>query len=291
MKTIRVLAPAKLNLTLDILGLRRDGYHELDMLMQAVSLCDSIEIAADTGGARALICEDPAGNPLPDIPADERNLAWRAADLFFQKTGIPDSGLSIRIVKRIPAQAGLAGGSADAAAVLRGLNALCGKPLRPKPLSELGADCGSDVPFCIRGGTARVRGRGERVRPVRLDPVQHYVIVKPSFGISTAALYAASDTHVPARRPDTDALLRCLRQGDAENAGAQLCNVFEPLAVQLHPEIGQIKEALLACGACGAQMTGSGSAVFGLFSGPDAAKRACESLKGGEHAVFYAHSV
>ena len=117
------------------------------------------------------------------------------------------------------------------------------------------------------------------------------MIVKPPFGISTAALYAASDTHIPARRPDTDALLRCLRRGDAENAGAQLCNVFEPLAVQLHPEIGQIKEALLACGACGAQMTGSGSAVFGLFSGPDAAKRACESLKDGENAVFYAHSV
>ena len=291
MKTIRVLAPAKLNLTLDILGLRPDGYHDLDMLMQAVSLCDTLEITAGTGEGRALLCEDPCGSPLPDIPADEGNLAWRAADVFFEKTGIPDDGLTIRIVKRIPAQAGLAGGSADAAAVLRALNSLYGSPLRPKALTELGARCGSDVPFCIAGGTARVRGRGERVRPVRLDPVQHYVIVKPPFGISTAALYAASDAHTPERRPDADALLRRLWRDDLPGAGPLLCNVFEPLAAQQHPEIGQIREALLALGACGAQMTGSGSAVFGLFPGPDAAKRACEALAGAHGDVFYAHSV
>ena len=291
MKTICVLAPAKLNLTLDILGLRPDGYHELDMLMQAVSLCDTLEITAGTGAPRTLSCAGPAGEDLPDVPADGRNLAWRAADAFFQATGLPDEGLQIRIVKRIPAQAGLAGGSADAAAVLRGLNALYGNPLRLKALSELGAQCGSDVPFCIRGGTARVRGRGEQVHPERMNPLQHYVIVKPPFGISTPVLFKASDEHAPSRRPEADALLRCLRRNDLPGAGALLCNVLEPVAAQLHPEIGQIREALLVLGACGAQMTGSGSAVFGLFPGSREAKQACEALKAGKNAVFYAHSV
>ena len=291
MNLIRVLAPAKLNLTLDIVGLRPDGYHELDMLMQAVSLCDGVEITAGTGAARTLRCETPSGEPLPDVPADGRNLAWRAADVFFAETGLPDGGLAIRVVKRIPAQAGLAGGSADAAAVLKGLNALYGSPLQPKALSALGAACGSDVPFCIRGGTARVRGRGERVRGIKLDPVQHYVIVKPPFGISTPMLFDASDRHSPERRPDADKLLRCLKTGNTSGAGALLCNVLEPVAARLHPEIGEIREALLACGACGAQMTGSGSAVFGLFPGLREAKRACEGLKGGKNAVFYVHSV
>ncbi len=291
MNLIHVLAPAKLNLTLDILGLRPDGYHDLDMLMQAVSLCDDVCITAGTLAPRHLVCEDPAGSPVGGIPGDGRNLAWRAADVFFQKTGIDDPGLSIRIVKRIPSEAGLAGGSADAAAVLRGLNALYGDPLRFSALKELGAKCGSDVPFCLQGGTARVRGRGERVRPVRLDPVQHYVIVKPPFGISTPMLFKASDQHTPDRRPEAEKLLRYLKKGDAAGAGPLLCNVLEPVAVQAHPEIGQIRDRLLSCGACGARMTGSGSAVFGLFEGPREAKKACEALKSEEYAVFYAHSV
>ena len=291
MKTIRVLAPAKLNLTLDILGLRPDGYHELDMLMQAVSLCDSIEITADTGVDRALTCETPAGELIPGIPSDSSNLAWRAADAFFGKTGLPDGGLALHIVKRIPAQAGLAGGSADAAAVLRGLNTLFGNPLRPKALSALGAECGSDVPFCIQGGTAHVRGRGELIKPVRLDTITHYVIVKPPFGVSTPALFAASDAHEPECRPDAKALLHCLRRNDFKHAGKLLCNVLEPVAAHYHPEINEIKESLLALGACGAQMTGSGSAVFGLFPGPDAAKRALEILRGSQNNVFYVHTV
>ena len=139
MKKISELAPAKLNLTLDILGLRTDGYHELDMLMQAVSLYDTVEITAGTGDGRTLVCEDRDGSPVPGIPADGTNLAWRAADAFFARTGIPDDGLSIRIVKRIPSQAGLAGGSADSAAVLRALNSLYGSPLHAKALSDLGA--------------------------------------------------------------------------------------------------------------------------------------------------------
>ncbi len=291
MKTIRVLAPAKLNLTLDILGLRPDGYHELDMLMQAVSLCDTLEITTGTGQAKRLVCTDANGAPLPEIPADHRNLVWRAIDAFFAKTGIPDDGQTIRIVKRIPVQAGLAGGSADAAAMLKALNFLYGTPLRPRALLELGAQCGSDVPFCLTGGTARVRGRGERVRTVRPPPAPHNALATPPSASSPPALFRASDAHAPARRPDADALVRCLRRGDVRDAGALLCNVFEPVAAAAHPEIDEIRQALLSCGACGACMTGSGSAVFGLFPGLSEAKRACEALRGGERAVFCAHSV
>ena len=290
MKTIRVHAPAKLNLTLDILGLRPDGYHELEMVMQAVSLCDDIEITVDTFAERQILCQTPAGDPIPGIPRDSRNLAWRAADLFYSAGGFPDNGLTIRIVKRIPVQAGLAGGSADAAAVLRALGCLFEHRNPPEP-EALAAQCGSDVPFCLQGGTALVRGRGERVTPLRIDPTQHYVIVKPPFGISTPALFHASDAHTPERRPDADALLRALRRGDCGSAGTLLCNVLEPVAAQSHPEILQIKDSLLALGACGAQMTGSGSAVFGLFPDEAQAKRACAALKGGENAVFYAHSL
>ena len=290
MNTIHVLAPAKLNLTLDILGLRPDGYHELDMLMQAVSLYDEVDLTLGTGGAWSLVSVGPDGNVL-DLPADGRNLAWRAAEAFFRRTGLPDGGLSIRIVKRIPEQAGLAGGSADCAAVLRALNGYFGRPLDTEALLDLAAECGSDVPFCVAGGTARVRGRGESVAPLSIGTVQHYVICKPGFGISTPMLFRLSDQYLPERRPDADALVRRLKTGDAHAAGTLLCNVLEPVAARLHPELLEIKASLLSRGACGAQMTGSGSAVFGLFPGEKEAKAAFEALKSRESDVFYAHSV
>lgn len=290
MNTIHVPAPAKLNLTLDILGLRHDGYHELDMLMQAVSLCDGVELTLGTGTPWTLECVGPEGTPL-DLPVNESNLAWRAAAAFFRRTGLSDGGLAIRIVKRIPDQAGMAGGSADCAAMLRALNEYYDHPLDSPALLALGAECGSDVPFCLTGGTARVGGRGERVQALDIASVQHYVICKPPFGISTPRLFALSDRFPPERRPDAGALIDCLKQGDAAGAGALLCNVLEPVAALIHPSILEIKADLLARGACGAQMTGSGSAVFGLFPGENEAKAACEALKKGNYAVFYAHSV
>ena len=291
MKTITIPAFAKLNLTLDILGLRPDGYHDLDMLMQAVSLCDDVTVTQGTGKAWKLTCEDPQGNALPGIPCDERNLAWRSAQSFFKTTSLQDEGLDIRIVKRIPDQAGLAGGSADAAAVLRGLNELCGTPLSTEHLCELSAQTGSDVPFCVLGGTARVKGRGEVLFPAPLATVQHYVICKPDFGISTPRLFALSDLHPAQYHPDAEALLQCLRADDSCHAGPLLCNVLEPVAVLEHPEIAKIRQDLLDAGACGARMTGSGSAVFGLFPDETAAKRAFDLLKQKDFSVFYAHSV
>ncbi len=290
MNTICALAPAKLNLTLDILGVRPDGYHELDMLMQAVSLYDEVTLTLGTGKARSLLCVGPDGNAL-DLPTDGRNLAWKAAEAFLRRTGLEDGGMAIRIVKRIPEQAGLAGGSADCAAVLKALNRHFGRPLDEAALLELAAGCGSDVPFCLVGGTARVGGRGERVKPLRIGTVQHYVICKPPFGISTPQLFRLSDRYPPERRPDADALVRCLKTGDVHAAGGLLCNVLEPVAARVHPELLEIKADLRACGACGARMTGSGSAVFGLFPGEREAKAAAAALKSKEYAVFYVHSV
>ena len=290
MNTIRALVPAKLNLTLDILSVRPDGYHDLDMLMQTVSLYDEIELTLGAGRDWTLRCDTAEGEALP-LLSNEHNLAWKAAEAFFRRTGLPDGGLALRIVKRIPAQAGLGGGSADCAAVLRALNSHFGCPLDRQALLALAAECGSDVPFCVTGGLARVRGRGEIVEPLSAGPVQHYVICKPGFGISTPLLYRLSDRYPPERRPDAEALLDRLKTGDSPAAGRLLCNVLEPVAALLHPSILDLKADLLSQGACGAQMTGSGSAVFGLFPGEAEAKAACEALNNRDYAVFYAHSV
>ncbi len=285
MKACTVFAWAKLNLTLNILGLRTDGYHALDMLMQAISLRDEVCIVQGTGTPWQLSCTEP------EIPQDERNLAWRAASIFFRYTGLSDGGLTLRITKHIPSQAGLAGGSADAAAVLRGLNAQNGNPLSKEELLALAVQIGSDVPFCVLGGTARAKGRGEVLQPISLTTRQHYVICKPPFGISTPKLFTLSDQHPSSLRPNPEALLACLQKDDVPGAGGLLCNVLEPVAALEHPEILRIKDALLASGAYGAQMTGSGSAVFGLFPGEAEAKKAVKTLKSRDFATFYAHSV
>ncbi len=291
MNTITISAPAKLNLTLDILGLRQDGYHELAMLMQAVSLEDTLTICRNTGKDWVLRCCDEDGKEIPDVPQDERNLAWKAAKRFYAATGVHDGGITINICKRIPSQAGMAGGSADAAAVLRGLNALHQMPLSKQELCSLGAQVGSDVPYCIVGGTAMVFGRGEIVAPEKIETRQHYVICKPKFGISTPKLFALSDQHPASLHPDAHALLACLRKDDAAGAGKLLCNVLEPVAAIEHPEILSIKHGLLSLGACGAQMTGSGSAVFGLFPDALSAKSAAIAMKSPDLQVFYASSV
>lgn len=291
MSTIQISAPAKLNLTLDILGIRPDGYHELAMLMQAVSLEDTVTICQNTGADWILRCTDENGCDIPDVPQDERNLAWKAAKRFYTATGIPDGGLTIEICKRIPSQAGMAGGSADAAAVLRGLNTLHSMPLDIASLCELGAQVGSDVPFCVAGSTAMVYGRGEIVMPEEILTCQHYVICKPSFGISTPKLFALSDQHPASRHPDAKTLLACLRKDDPAGAGEHLCNVLEPVAAIEHPEILSIKHDLLSLGACGAQMTGSGSAVFGLFPDEASAKLAVIAMKRPDLQVFCVRSV
>lgn len=276
-------AYAKINLTLDVLRKRDDGYHDLRSIMQTVSLCDDVEVAVDTGKPWELSC-DAAG-----IPCDERNLAWKAARAFFDRLGWQADGIAIRIEKRIPSEAGLGGGSADAAAVLHALNDWTEGHFSVGDLCAIGAKVGSDVPFCVLGGTALAEGRGERLLKLPDAPELHLVICKPPLAFSTPALYSRLDSIEIGARPDTDAMCRAIENGDRESVAGLLCNVFEQ-AVSA-PQIEEIKRELRTRGALGAMMTGSGSAVFGIFRDADSAKAACEALQKDYPQTFTATTV
>lgn len=272
MITLQEKAYAKLNLTLDILGKREDGYHDLESVMQQITLCDDIEIDVQTGEDWKLECSDAA------IPADASNLAWKAAGVFYRSIGKDPQGITIRINKRIPAQAGLAGGSADAAAVLRALNAHEGEPYTLEKLAELAGKIGSDVPFCVLGGTALAKGRGEKLTKLPPMPQCFYCIVKPDFSVSTPALFEAYDQAPAALHPDTEGMLDALKNKDLMHVAGYVFNVMEPVVAKEHPEILMIKDTLDSCGACGCAMTGSGSAVYGIFDAFDMAAMASMQL-------------
>ena len=266
-------AYAKLNLTLDILGKREDGYHDLSMVMQSISLCDTLHVSL-TDGTDILCRVDGA-----DLPADESNLAVKAARAFWRETGIAPRGLSIELKKHIPMAAGMAGGSADAAAVLHALRELLAPEMSIEALEHIGETVGSDVPFCVRGGTALAEGRGEKLTTLKRAPEFSVVVCKPPFPISTPVLFKRSDSVTLTRRPDTEAMLRAIEEGNSDGVIANLCNVFEEVLPEEYGEVFVIRDKLLALGALGAQMTGSGPTVFGLFKDASAAKRAEESLK------------
>ena len=276
MHEISEKAFAKVNLTLDVLRKREDGYHDICTVMQTVSLHDDVLIRVGTKQEWRVLCDCADDAPLPQ---NDGNLAWKAAKVFFEKTGIISDGIEITICKQIPSQAGLGGGSADAAAVLRGLNRFYHDALSRSELCELGFSVGADVPFCVLCGTALAEGRGEVLTPLAPAPRMFLVICKPNFAISTAQLYQKIDESVIEIRPDHNKLISLLSSGDYFKIGDSLCNVFEPLVCKDHAEIEQIKQIMYKCNACGAQMTGSGSAVFGIFQTQEAASSACESLK------------
>ena len=223
MTTLYEGAFAKLNLTLDVLGKREDGYHDLQSVMQGISIRDDIEIDIGTGKPWKLLCT------VEDIPTDENNLAWKAAKVYCDTLHKDPEGLEIRINKRIPSGAGLGGGSADAAAVLRALNRHYGEPLSVMALAELGAEIGSDVPFCVLCGTAMVEGRGERLRKLPDMPDCVFVICKPDFSVSTPELYQKIDTVAIADRPDNRAMETALLAGDLGRVAENICNVFDPV--------------------------------------------------------------
>lgn len=277
-------AYAKLNLTLDVLGRRGDGYHDLSSVMQTVTLCDGISYEPGGGALEAV-------SNWPHIPAGDKNLAVRAALAFSERTGTALGG-RIEIFKRIPAEAGLGGGSCDAAAVLLMLNEYFGRPLTEPELLAAGADIGSDVPYALLRGTALAEGRGERL--TRLRPLPHcwFVICKPEFSISTAELFRAVDGTRLRARPDTEGMLRAVAEGDLRGVGRRICNVFEQaLDARRGGEIMGIKAELIDSGACGAAMTGTGSAVFGMFTDGETAGRARERLSKKYRDVFYAETL
>ncbi len=285
MTTLYEGAFAKLNLTLDVLGKREDGYHDLETVMQTISMRDDIELDVGTGKPWVLRCEKEG------VPCDSRNLAWKAAEAYSDATGIDLGGLEIRITKRIPSQAGLGGGSADAAAVLRALNRHFGEPLSIGALAEVGAQVGSDVPFCVIGGTCMCTGRGERLRKLPNMPECVFVVCKPDFGVSTPELYRKLDAVAIAHRPDNRAMEAALLAGDLEKVAAQVYNVFDPLVTDGHLELNYIKSVMNSYGALGFQMTGSGSAVFAMMPSFEYAAVVCNMLKENYPEIFIAMPV
>lgn len=285
MTTLYEGAFAKLNLTLDVLGKREDGYHDLKSVMQTISIRDDIEIDLDTGKPWCLHCD------RDDIPCDERNLAWKAAKVYFETIGKDPNGLEIRITKRIPSQAGMGGGSADAAAVLRALNRHYDAPLSIAALAELGSMVGSDVPFCVLGGTALVEGRGERMRKLPDMPECVFVICKPDFSVSTPELYQKIDTVTIGKRPDHAAMEKAILTGDIAAVSQNVYNVFDPVVTEDHLELNYIKSIFNSYGSIGQQMTGSGSAVFCIVPEFEYAAVICQMLKESYPQVFIAKPV
>lgn len=286
MASVTVAAPAKLNLTLDVLGRREDGYHEMKMVMQSVSLAD--ELTLTTGPGEGIVLSANLGF----LPLDSRNLAAVAALRLQEKTGVDWGQLTIALKKNIPVCAGMAGGSSDAAAVLRGLNELCALGLSLSELAGVGEKVGSDVPYCVLGGTALAEGRGEVVTPLPALPECWVVLAKPGFPVSTPELFAQWDSRRPRRRPDTQGVIQALEEGDLPGVSRRLFNVFEEvLSARKRAQVEELKGELLRCGALGASMSGTGPTVFGLFEREEDAREAEEVLKGLCREVFLTRTI
>lgn len=273
METVTVFAPAKINLFLEITGSLPGGYHALDTVMQTVQLGDTVTITQTDNARICLHCDQPG------VPTDRSNLAVRAAEAFFAAVGIAPMGLEIHLDKQIPTQAGMGGGSADAAAVLVGLNVLCGTGLSAEVLREIGVQLGADVPFMLYGGCARAKGIGEKLARLYTAWPENtrLVIAKPSHAISTAMAYGRYDALNRTEKPlSPQALMQAMANGKLSGIGAGLFNIFERVCGW--PEMEEIQRRMRESGACGALLTGSGSAIFGLFADSAAAEYCAKQL-------------
>lgn len=271
MDSITLKAYAKINLTLDVIGKRPDGYHLVQMIMQQIDLHDEITLSRKENGIT--LASDSVY-----IPADPQNLAWRAVTLMQETLGL-DQGVHIAIRKQIPVAAGLAGGSTDAAAVIHGYSALCGLSLTLEEKMALGLRLGADVPFCLMGGAALAEGIGERLTPIGGLKDGWLVICKPNFGVSTREVYTSLCWDQVKHHPDTAAMLSALESGPVYSIAPLLGNVLEEVTLKKYPEVKQLKDKMLQYGAEGALMSGSGPTVFGLFRNAEKAKNASANLK------------
>ena len=277
---MELTANAKINLTLDILRKREDGYHDLQMVMQSITLADILTVTPALGEEGQAACD------LRFLPTGNRNLAQVAAAVFREATGLGGQ-VDVSIRKRVPVCAGLAGGSADAAAVLRAMNVLTEAGLSRSELADIGARAGSDVPFCVLGGTALAEGRGELLTPLPPLPPCHIVICKPPFSVSTPQLFGRVNVRKIVHRPDTGGVLAALDAGDLAGVARRMYNVFEDvLEPRRYAEISSIKAELIDCGALGASMSGSGPSVFGLFERESDAQSALARLEESYRDVF-----
>ncbi|GAA3892491.1 4-(cytidine 5'-diphospho)-2-C-methyl-D-erythritol kinase [Anoxybacillus suryakundensis] len=267
-----VKAPAKINLSLDVLHKRSDGYHEVNMVMTTIDLADRVELTDLYSDTIQIISHNRF------VPDDERNLAYQAAKLLKEKLGVR-RGVAISITKHIPVAAGLAGGSSDAAATLRGLNKLWGLGLSLDELAEIGAEIGSDVPFCVYGGTAVARGRGEKIEHIPAPPPCWVILAKPTIGVSTADVYRNLQLQ-SVHHPDVDGMVAAIKEKNYEKICALAGNVLESVTLNMHPKVAQIKEQMKRFGADVSLMSGSGPTVFGLIQHDSRLQRVYNGLRG-----------
>lgn len=272
MQQITVHAHAKINLALDVLNRRPDGYHNVRMIMQSLSLCDTLTLRKSEVPGITLTARNP--HHFPDVTWDEHNLIYKAAKLFFD-TCPTDVGVHITIDKQIPSAAGLAGGSSDAAATLKGLNQLFETKLSLKELQTLGVTLGADVPYCLMLGTALSEGIGEILTPLSPAPALYCTLIKPEAAVSTKYVYEHLELST-AKHPDIDAALSAIQHKNISQLCDHLENILEPVARTLCPEVAEIEEKLREFGALGSCMSGSGPTVFGLFSDANAALEAAD---------------
>lgn len=273
MEPVNEKAYAKLNISLDVSKRRADGYHDMVMVMQTVSLYDELTLTKNGSGTVR------AGSNLSFIPNDARNLAVKAAVLYLERIGESGQGLHIDLRKSIPVGAGMGGGSADAAAVLRGMNRMYENRLSWEELLDIAGQTGSDVPFCLVGGTMLAKGRGEILSELPPMPECMYVICKPEFSVSTPELFKKFDQIHRHRHPDTAGLVKALEDGELSQVCRRMYNVFEDVNDRRMRTVAAIKSTLLDFGAMGALMTGTGSAVFGVFNNREAAENAMKTLR------------
>ena len=271
---IQLKALAKINLGLDVLRRREDGYHEVKMIMQTISLHDDLEIR------RIKTPEIQVKTNLYYLPTNENNLVYKAAKLLMDEFGIKE-GVAIQLKKRIPVAAGMAGGSTDGAAVLWGMNQMYGLGLSRQELMERGVKLGADVPYCVQRGTALAEGIGERLSVLPSMPKCTILIAKPGISVSTKFVYEnlhANDLK-PEQHPDVDRMIEAMKEKNLDLLCERMGNVLETVTIPVYPVIQEIKEHMMACGAAGAMMSGSGPTVFGIFHSPVQAKAAMKDLK------------
>ena len=278
---IKVEGNAKINLTLDILGKRPDGYHEVAMVMQSIGLSDTVEMEKTDGPIELTI-------NVPWLKADEKNLAWRAAALIKEEYKLA-GGVRMKLTKRIPVAAGLAGGSTDAAAVLRGMKELYALDISEERLCELGAQLGSDIPFCLLGGTMLSTGRGEVLKRLPDLPATWVVLAKPRISVSTAWAYQNYDAQGAKEHPDNERIQQEIARGDRKAVAGLLCNVLESVTIKKYDVISQYKQMMLQQGAMASMMSGSGPTVFGLAERKETADRIAAYMR--EHTDAYVYVI
>ncbi|MCY8546384.1 4-(cytidine 5'-diphospho)-2-C-methyl-D-erythritol kinase [Bacillus vallismortis] len=265
-------APAKINLSLDVTRKRPDGYHEVEMIMTTIDLADRIELTE--------LAEDEVRVSSHNrfVPDDQRNLAYQAAKLIKDRYNVK-KGVSIMITKVIPVAAGLAGGSSDAAATLRGLNRLWNLNLSAETLAELGAEIGSDVSFCVYGGTALATGRGEKIKHISTPPHCWVILAKPTIGVSTAGVYRQLKLN-DVEHPDVHGMIEAIEEKNFQKMCSRLGNVLESVTLDMHPEVAMIKNQMKRFGADAVLMSGSGPTVFGLVQYESKVQRIYNGLRG-----------